>query len=312
LAALRASGDYARIRCLVAPGVPPPDGADAVPGDLRDVAAVDAFTGAAEGADLFHFAGLIHPHRVRELDEVNARGTRNLVAAADRAGVRRIVALSSNSPVGVSRDANALFNEQTACRPYLAYGRSKLAMERAVQSAATEWVILRPCWFYGPGQPERQTEFFRMVRAGKAPLVGDGRARRSVSYVEAIAGAALLAASMPAAARRVYWIADERPYPMAEIVDTIEAVLRDDFGLRVSGKRTRLPALAADIAQGLDAALQRAGLYDQRVHVLGEMNKTIACSVDRARTELGWDPGPGLRDGMRRSVEWCLAHGQEL
>lgn len=312
LGALTADGGYDRIRCLVAPGMAAPDGSDAIAGDLRDPASIDRFVAGADGADLFHFAGLIHPHRVRELDEVNAQGTRNLVTAADRAGVRRIVALSSNSPVGVSRDPNALFTEDSACRPYLAYGHSKLGMERAVQAARAEWVILRPCWFYGPGQPERQTEFFRMVRAGKAPLVGGGRARRSVSYVDAIATAALLAAANPNATRRVYWIADERPYEMSEIVATIETVLRDDFGLSVDGGRMRLPAVAADVAMAVDAAMQRAGLYDQRVHVLGEMNKTIACSVDRARSELGWDPGPGLREGMRRSVEWCLANGQEL
>jgi nucleoside-diphosphate-sugar epimerase len=43
--------------------------------------------------------------------------------------------------------------------------------------------------------------------------------------------------------------------------------------------------------------------------VLGEMDKTIACSVARARRELGWHPGPGLREGMRRSVQWCLDQG---
>jgi nucleoside-diphosphate-sugar epimerase len=130
--------------------------------------------------------------------------------------------------------------------------------------------------------------------------------------VDAIATAALLASSKPEAAGRVYWIADERAYEMAEIVDTIEAVLRDDFGLSVAGKRMRLPGFASDVAYATDAALQRVGLYEQRVHVLGEMNKTIACSVGRAQAELGWDPGPGLREGMRRSVEWCLANGQEL
>jgi nucleoside-diphosphate-sugar epimerase len=312
LEALLASPAYDHVRCLVATGVPRGGDVENVTGDLRDPQSLDRFAAGGDGADLFHFAGLIHPRRVRELDKVNAQGTRDLVAAADRAGVRRIVALSSNSPVGVSRDPNTVFDESTPCRPYLAYGRSKLAMEKAVQAAREESTILRPCWFYGPGQPERQTEFFRMVRAGKAPLVGGGRARRSVSYVDAIAGAALLAAGSDAAARRVYWIADERPYAMSEIVDTIEAVLRDDFGLPVDGGRMRLPGAAADVAFGVDAAMQRAGMYDQRVHVLGEMNKTIACSVERAKAELGWEPGPGLREGMRRSVEWCLANGHEL
>ena len=135
---------------------------------------------------------------------------------------------------------------------------------------------------------------------------------RSVSYVDAIASAALLAARAPQAAGRTYWIADERPYAFAEIVDTIEAVLSEDFGLSVDGGRLRLPSIAGDIAQAGDAALQRAGRYNQRLHVLGELNKTIACSVERARSELGWDPGPGLREGMRRSVQWCLDRGDAI
>jgi nucleoside-diphosphate-sugar epimerase len=235
-----------------------------------------------------------------------------LVAHAGQAGVRRVIALSSNSAVGASRDVTALFDEETPCRPYLAYGRSKLAMEDAVRRSGLEGVILRPCWFYGPDQPPRQTLFFRMVRAGRAPLVGGGVARRSISYVESIALAALLGAAVPAAAGRTYWIADARPYTMREILDTIETVLRDDFGLAVDGGRMRLPSLASDVAYAADAALQRAGMYAQKLHVLGEMNKTIACSVDRARRELGWQPGPGLREGMRRSIAWCVERGLEL
>jgi nucleoside-diphosphate-sugar epimerase len=302
---------YERVRCLVAPGADASelDGVEVVEGDLRDGAALDRFTSAADGADLFHFAGVIHPRRVREFHEVNALGARALVAAASRAGVRRIVALSSNSPVGVSRDPAALFDEETPRKPYLGYGRSKAAMEDAVRAAPAESVILRPCWFYGPGQPARQTQFLRMVQAGRAPLVAGGKARRSVSYVDAIALAALLAAAVPEAAGRTYWIADARPYPFAEIVDTIEAVLRDDFGMAVEGKRLRLPGVAADVARLADTLLQRAGLYNQELHVVGEMNKTIACSVARARDELGWHPGPGLREGMRRSVESALARG---
>jgi nucleoside-diphosphate-sugar epimerase len=304
---------YARVRCLVVPGAPTAELGDVelLEGDLRDETAVARFAKDAGGADLFHFAGLIHPaRRVRELMEVNAKGTRSLLAQATE--VRRVVALSSNSPVGASRDPNALFDEETPCRPYLSYGRSKLAMEQAVAEAPVDAVVLRPCWFYGPGQPPRQTEFMRMVRAGKAPLVGGGRSRRSVSYVDAVADAARLAAQVPDAAGRTYWIADERPYTFAEIVDTIETVLSEDFGLTVDGGRLRLPGVAGDLAQAADTVLQRVGLYHQRLHVLGELNKTIACSVERAKRELGWAPGPGLREGMRLSVEWCLERGDEL
>lgn len=311
----RAPQSYGRVRCLVAPGQPADelDGVEVVRGDLRDPSAVARFTRGAGGADLYHFAGVVHPRRaVRELSEVNDLGTRFLLAHAAGVGVRRVVALSSNSAVGASRKPTALFDEQTPRRPYLAYGASKLAMEDAVRASPLESVLLRPCWFYGPGQPARQTLFYRMVREGRAPLVAAGVARRSISYVDSIATAALLAAATPSAAGATYWIADVRPYPFSELLDTIEAVLADDFGLSVAHERMRLPGITADLARAADVALQKIGLYEQRLHVLGEMNLTIACSVARARRELGWHPGPGLREGTRRAVQWCLDHGHEI
>jgi nucleoside-diphosphate-sugar epimerase len=173
-------------------------------------------------------------------------------------------------------------------------------------------VVLRPCWFYGPDQPARQTTFFTMIKDGKAPILGDGESRRSMSYVDNTSLGLLLAAARPAAAGQTYWIADPRPYSMNEIVDTVESVLEDDFGMQVAHKRSRLPSVASEVAYVVDGAIQRTGFYEQRVHVLSEMNKTIACSVDKARDELGYRPGVELREGMRRSVEWCLANGQQI
>jgi nucleoside-diphosphate-sugar epimerase len=44
----------------------------------------------------------------------------------------------------------------------------------------------------------------------------------------------------------------------------------------------------------------------QKIHVLSEMNKTIACSVAKAERELGYDPKVSLREGMKRSIAWVL------
>ena len=159
-----------------------------VEGDLRDPSAAGRLMRGAEGATVFHLAGVIHPQRVRDLFEINTEGTRHLLAAAAAAGVRRVVATSSNSPAGVSRDPRELFDEGSPYRPYMGYGRSKKLMEDAVNAAheqgALEAVIVRPCWFYGPEQPPRQSTFFTMIRDGKAPIVGDGECRRSMSYVD--------------------------------------------------------------------------------------------------------------------------------
>jgi len=46
--------------------------------------------------------------------------------------------------------------------------------------------------------------------------------------------------------------------------------------------------------------------------VLSEMNKNIACSVEKAEQELGYAPAIELEEGMRRSLAWCRAQGIEL
>jgi len=279
-------------------------------GDLRNQADCERFVAGATGAVLFHTAGVIHPQRVREFYEVNVHGTQNLLDAARAAGVRRIVAVSSNSPFGVNPRRDHRFDETSPYNPYMNYGRSKMQMELAVKAATgIEWVIVRAPWFYGPGQPPRQSLFFKMIRDGKAPIVGDGNSPRSMAYVDNLALGLRLAAEK-AASGTAYWIADERPYTMNEIVDTVEDLLENTFSVRCAHKRMRLPDVASEIALLADKAIQGAGLYQQKVHVLSEMNKTIACSVDKAKADLGYDPPVSLREGMRRSLKWCFDAGQ--
>jgi nucleoside-diphosphate-sugar epimerase len=287
-----------------------PAGVNLVPGDLRNPADCARFCAGGAGGLLFHTAGVIHPRRVREFYEVNVRGTENLLSAASAAGVRRAVIVSSNSPCGTNPHPDHRFDESSPFRPYMHYGRSKMLMERAVErlaaSGAIETVLVRAPWFYGPRQPPRQTLFFRMVRDGRAPIVGDGENLRSMSYIDNLCQGLLLAAAVEQAKGRVYWIADERPYSMNEIVDTVERLLETEFGQPCAHKRLRLPRMAGDAAAVADRVLQAAGLYHQKIHVLGEMNKTIACAVDRARRELGYTPYVALEEGMRRSLRWVF------
>ena len=58
--------------------------------------------------------------------------------------------------------------------------------------------------------------------------------------------------------------------------------------------------------------IQGVGLYQQEIHVLSEMNKTIACTIAKAEGELGYDPKIELREGMRRSIASLVAEGGTL
>ena len=96
---------------------------------------------------------------------------------------------------------------------------------------------------------------------------------------------------------------------MNEILDTVERLLEDEFGHSCAHQRMRLPGLAGSIGFVADAALQAVGLYHQKIHVLSEMNKTIACSVAKAERDLDYWPAVELEEGMRRSLAWCRAKG---
>jgi nucleoside-diphosphate-sugar epimerase len=311
-----------QIRCLVMPGVDssglgPADRVQVVRGDLRDEEAARALCRDAAGATLFHCAGVVHPALfVRELYQVNVDGTRRLLQAAEESGVRRMVVLSSNSPAGNNPCREDRFDEQSPYHPYMAYGRSKMLMELAVHEfqaqAKLETVIVRPTWFYGPGQPPRQTAFLRMIKNGGAPILGDGGNLRSMTYIDNLCQALLLCERVPEASGQTYWVSDRRPYSMNEIVDTVERLMEDEFGLTVAHRRLRLPSIAGEVAGLADGMIQKLGLYQQKIHVLSEMNKNIACSVEKAQRELGYAPTVELEEGMRRSLAWCRQQGIDL
>lgn len=306
-----------RIRALLLPGQDDAtlrklsDRVEIVTGDIRNAGDCSRFCAEAKHAILIHTAGIIHPRSVREFNEINRDGTTNLLDAAIRAGVKRAVIVSSNSPCGCNPHPDHLFDELSPYRPYMNYGRSKMEMELAVKQRADkiETVLIRAPWFYGPNQPPRQTLFFQMIRDGKAPIVGGGQNLRSMAYVDNLCQGLLLAAVVARAAGQTYWIADRRPYSMNEVIDTVERLLETEFDQKCAHKRMRLPGVASEVAWFMDLALQSLGLYHQKIHVLSEMNKTIACSVAKADRELGYNPTIALGEGMRRSLKWCEAQG---
>jgi nucleoside-diphosphate-sugar epimerase len=320
--ALRAPGAGRRVCALILPGQDPAplkklsEKIEVVIGDIRDPANCARLCENSKGALLFHSAGVIHPKRVAEFHEINVRGTENLLDAAIRAGVRRAVVVSSNSPCGCNPHPDHLFDEHSPYHPYMQYGLSKWKMELAVQAqhqrGAIETVVIRAPWFYGPNQPPRQTLFFSMIRDGKAPIVGHGRNLRSMSYIDNLCQGLLLAGMTDRANGQVYWIADRRPYSMNEVIDTVERLLETEFGQECAHKRMRLPGAASEVAGLMDYALQRLGFYHQKIHVLSELNKTIACSVKRAEKELGYRPMIELEEGMRRSLQWCAEQGIKI
>jgi nucleoside-diphosphate-sugar epimerase len=298
-----------QIKCLVLPQVLPwlrsRKNVEYLAGDITRP---DTLVGKMKGVDVvYHIAGIIHPKKIQDLYNINTEGTRNVLNEAIRSGVKRFIYISSNSIAGVNKSSEDLFDENCPITPYMNYGKSKWSAEKLVRDAGDkgliETVVLRPCWFYGPNQPARQTRFFNMISSGNPIIFGSGKNLRSMSYVDNTIQAMLLAENNPAAKNQVYWIADERPYETIEIYETVAKILG------VNLKPRFVPGVSSFLCRCADYTLQTAGFYISEFHVAGEMNQNIACSIEKAKKELGYKPEVSLEDGMRRSIQWCKDHG---
>jgi nucleoside-diphosphate-sugar epimerase len=311
---------YKEIRCLVLPsedtvtlqGFSPKikiyNGDVTKPNTLKDL-----YEGN-HSFDTYHTAGIIHPKKVYDFFKINVEGAKNIIMTIPERNKGKVVIVSSNSPIGNNPFPEHKFDEASPYNPYMKYGHSKMIMEQECTKLAknkkTSLTFIRCPWFYGPNQPARQTLFFKMIKEGKMPIVGNGLNRRSMSFIDNLCQGIMLAALQVENKIETYWIADERPYSMNEIIDTVEEVLEKDFQYKVSHKRLHLPWFISEIATLVDWSLQKVGLYHQKFHVLSEMNKTIACSIDKAKKELGYVPAVELKEGMRRSIEWCRNNNQ--
>ncbi|HJR15989.1 MAG TPA: NAD(P)-dependent oxidoreductase [Gemmatimonadales bacterium] len=175
-------------------------GAQVMPGDLHDVAALER---AAMDQDVvYHVAGMVAARNEAEFLWANRDGTRNVVAAAQAAGGSRFVLISSLAAAGPSQRGTPL-NGQQPDRPVTAYGRSKLAAEQIVRESGLRWSIVRPPIVYGPRDREI-LKVFRLAQFGIAPVFGNGAQELSAVHAVDLAAALISIGSTSATEERTY------------------------------------------------------------------------------------------------------------
>lgn len=199
-----------------------------VVGDLLDQASLAA---ACQGVDtIFHCAGYAHAFASTSPDihwRINYEGTRNLLAAAGEAGVRRFVFLSSVK--AMAEPGSSCVDEDWPGEPASAYGKAKRAAEEAVLDAGARYdmhvVNLRLAMVYGRGGRGNLERMARGIAAGWFPPLPETGNHRSLVHVDDVVEAVRLAATQSTANGRTYIVAGARAYSGREIYDTIRAIL---------------------------------------------------------------------------------------
>jgi nucleoside-diphosphate-sugar epimerase len=274
-----------------------------IAGSLEDDAALERLVDGA--ATVIHLAGVVRAGRAQDFDRGNRVGTARLLEAlGTSAPTARLVHVSSLAAAGPSSDRAGIGPEADA-GPVSAYGRSKLAAEREVQSLGegSWWTILRPPAIYGPRDTD-VLEFFRMASLGWM-AVPAGERWLTVAHVADVVRA-VLAAGCGAEPGRIYHLGEPEPYRLDELLRQLAAAGR------VRARVVRIPALVLRVAGAAGSAGQRLGL--RRVALTADKADEILARHWTARTAdslaaLGLPPCVRFRQGAEETWAWYRSQG---
>ncbi len=267
VAGLIARGDSVRLlaRRPWADNVPRGDGIITVAGRLEDTASLDAWIGDA--THVVHSAATIGSIDAEELNRVNVEGTRNVVEAAERAGVQRIVHVSSVA---------------AKWRPDALYGGSKKAAEEVVEATEVPWVILRPPVILGPGS-QVEAKVARFASFGLVPTIA-GSGTMFPVHVEDVAAACVEATARAAVCGRRF----ELPGP--EALDLADIQRRTLASLGQRALVLPIPPALLKVASAVVARV--TGSTPLSSDVIDAISEGVEMDGEPAATGLGFAPRP--------------------
>ncbi len=269
-------------------------------GDVTDAPSLKA---AVKGVrTVFHLAGVLKGLGYADYERVNVGGTRLLCEAmAQERGIRRLVLVSSLAAAGPSEPGRPRV-EKDVPHPLSFYGITKRKGEEVALAYTRRFdvIILRPGGVYGPRDRD-VFEYFKMVRSGLVPVHGDGRQEMSFVHVADLVQALVLAASIPRAAGKIFFISDGRPATWMEFLERVGEAM----GKRYALLRVPIPVvgLIATVADGVARFRRKPGILN-RDKVKEARCKAWTCDIEAARKILGYKPRFDLASGVADAVAW--------
>ncbi len=276
-------------------------------GSVTDPGDVDR---AVQGQEIVYhlaspFGDILEPDTAYWAIEVD--GTRNVLDASERHGVRRVVHCSTQGVHGIITEDLGDEDSPIAPRDYYCY--SKAEGEKVVQTflaRGIDVVIVRPTSVYGPGDTRGWLKLYRMVAKGWFLMIGDGATFNHPVYVENLVDLFELVAVATRAKGRTYLAGDEQAVTLSQLV----SLVAESRGGRVRIVRFPWYGAAWMAASAVEAICRRLRLtppvFRRR---LSWFKTNRAFRIERARRELGYIPRIGLREGLRRTAAWYRQEG---
>jgi len=252
-------------------------GAEVVPGDIADISSLEA---AATGVErVIHLVGIIQEGRGFTFRSVHVDGTKNVLAAAQKAGVRQFF---FQSALGSRPNARS------------GYHKTKWEAEELVRKCGVPYTVLRPSLIYGPGDlfTIRLSEMMRLSPV--LPVIGSGRSKVQPIFIEDVSACIVKAVTSDAFLGREYEIGGPEQLTYEEVTRAIA----DAMGIK--RPVLHLPMLfMRTMARVAEAALPKPPVTTDQLVMLLEDN---VCDVKNIREFFGVEP-VRFRDGLKTFIK---------
>jgi len=272
-------------------------------GDIRDPEAVASAISQVDA--VVHCAAALPLYSAEDIFSTDVEGTRNVLEAAVRAGVPRVVHISSTAVYGIP-DHHPL-REDDKLDGVGPYGKAKIEAESiAVQFREQGLIvpILRPKSFVGPERLGVFTLLYDWALEGrKFPMIGRGDNRYQLLDVEDLCDAIYKCLTLPASL-----VNDTFNIGAAEF-----QTMRDDYQavLDAAGHGGRIVGLPATPVIWTLRILERLGISPLYKWVYETASKDSFVSIERAQKRLNWSPRFSNQDALLRNFAWYQEHRSE-
>jgi nucleoside-diphosphate-sugar epimerase len=256
------------------------------------------------GATVVHLAARAHvqpgggPEDEHAFHMVNVHGTARLVSEASRAGVRRLVFVSSIGVLGTNTNGRGPFTHLDEPSPVETYAHSKLAGERVVQELGSatglEICVVRPPLVYGPGAPGNFGRLVSLVRRGLPLPLGAIQNRRSLVALDNLVDLIRLCVIHPAAAGGTFLAGDGGSLSTPDLIREIAGSMQ---------KRALLVPVPLN-------ALRLAGRVMGKSAEVERLVGSLEVDISHTCRTLGWKPPINSIEGVKRAVQCAEADGE--
>jgi nucleoside-diphosphate-sugar epimerase len=273
-------------------------------GDIRDSRVVED---AVKDADVVvHGAAALPLYSENDIFTTDVDGTRNVLEAAHRSRVERVIHISSTAVYGVP-DHHPLLEDDPVIGVG-AYGKAKILAEQVCLDYRKKGMcvsIVRPKTFVGPERLGVFALLYDWAREGRSfPLIGSGNNRYQLLDVEDLCQAIhLLSVGKREQVNDTFNIGAKRFGTMRE---DYQSVL-DEAGF---GKRI-VPFPATPVIWGL-RFFEALGISPLYKWVYETASKDSYVSIEKAERVLGFSPRYSNRDALVRNYRWYLENLQSF